>query len=321
MKLLNLVEEATQGMKKFIKKCDRNNPQAADTIRNLFKTVNKSPKFMLPDGGRLLNDNLKGIPESFHLPFPEIVIEYTVSDDPTGTNVFDQLKHKVDQVSSTKRIIYAKEDQDGTITIISILHLQEPTGPRWSVYPGVAVLIPITPEEREAKGEEPLAFFGEEVAGSPLEINYEYGIKLLEGYSDTVKMNLDNAQMTHMVESMRLDLHGEIHTLLEFVEALSCSNVRCAKFRSRVVSTTKLKDPYKDHVYNVLMVDSTPVGMSNSENTTSHTNHDGSRHPREHLRRGHIRRLQSGEKIWVQAHIVNPGVGGVVEKSYAVKAG
>ncbi len=45
----------------------------------------------------------------------------------------------------------------------------------------------------------------------------------------------------------------------------------------------------------------------------------GDRHsPREHLRRGHIRRLQDSRKIWVNAAIINAGVGTKIHKNYAV---
>lgn len=41
--------------------------------------------------------------------------------------------------------------------------------------------------------------------------------------------------------------------------------------------------------------------------------------PREHLRRGHIRRLPDGRKIWVQACVVGSRAVGVVRKTYAVE--
>lgn len=41
--------------------------------------------------------------------------------------------------------------------------------------------------------------------------------------------------------------------------------------------------------------------------------------PREHLRRGHIRRLPDGRKIWVQACVVGSRALGVVRKTYAVE--
>lgn len=43
------------------------------------------------------------------------------------------------------------------------------------------------------------------------------------------------------------------------------------------------------------------------------------RAPREHLRRGHVRRLESGAKVWINATVVNPGVGGKVTKDYSLR--
>ena len=43
--------------------------------------------------------------------------------------------------------------------------------------------------------------------------------------------------------------------------------------------------------------------------------------PRTHLRRGHIRRLRWGPKVWVNSCVVNPGAIGGVNKDYAVRFG
>jgi len=42
--------------------------------------------------------------------------------------------------------------------------------------------------------------------------------------------------------------------------------------------------------------------------------------PRVHLRRGHIRRLESGKHIWVNAHVVGNKENGMVHKDYRLKA-
>lgn len=43
--------------------------------------------------------------------------------------------------------------------------------------------------------------------------------------------------------------------------------------------------------------------------------------PYEHLRRGHVRRLPTGETTWVSNSVVNPGHPGKIVKTYRVKAG
>lgn len=41
--------------------------------------------------------------------------------------------------------------------------------------------------------------------------------------------------------------------------------------------------------------------------------------PRQHLRRGHIRRLQSGKRIWINAMVVGRTTTGIVDKEYKLK--
>jgi hypothetical protein len=43
------------------------------------------------------------------------------------------------------------------------------------------------------------------------------------------------------------------------------------------------------------------------------------RSPRQHLRRGHIRNLQSGKKVWVNATVVGSRDNGVINKAYGIK--
>lgn len=41
--------------------------------------------------------------------------------------------------------------------------------------------------------------------------------------------------------------------------------------------------------------------------------------PREHLRRGHIRRLEDGRKFWINAAVVAAGNGGKIHKDYGIR--
>lgn len=105
---------------------------------------------------------------------------------------------------------------------------------------------------------------------------------------------------------------GCIEAYLEFCEVLACSNV----------SHETIKAPYalnnarfkrgkillKD--YHILTI--------NGANPKASLQGDGSRQVRSHLRRGHIRRLQSGKRTWVNSCIVNGGAEGFVSKDYKV---
>ncbi len=110
------------------------------------------------------------------------------------------------------------------------------------------------------------------------------------------------------------DVSDEVHALLQFCNVINCSNVEL-----RVRPPVKLaqartkagKVPF--YTYKIL-------GISD-EQVPSHIAKDGTHTgPRQHLRRGHIRRLNEQQRaIWVRPHIVNPGSeAGIVVKDYSV---
>jgi hypothetical protein len=100
--------------------------------------------------------------------------------------------------------------------------------------------------------------------------------------------------------------------LLSLLNALACSNVRIERSEPRM-RRKKSASALPFDTYHVLTVG--PPGTGPHGSLTG-----GHRSPREHLRRGHIRRLEDGRRIWVNATVVAAGRGaGVVTKDYAVK--
>jgi hypothetical protein len=100
-----------------------------------------------------------------------------------------------------------------------------------------------------------------------------------------------------------------VAVMLMFLNALACSNVTSERLPLRKPSKTLGALPFDE--YHVLTI-AAPQGTHKGGVQGSH------RSPREHLRRGHIRRLQSGSKIWVNAAVINAGVGGKIRKQYAL---
>lgn len=105
-------------------------------------------------------------------------------------------------------------------------------------------------------------------------------------------------------------------SVLELVEALSCNNV-AAEVVERIdpaVNARRRRQGklplYETRVLVVKVGDvahaiGAPMGDRNG--------------PREHLRRGHVRRLPDGRKTWVQCCVVGSRALGVVRKTYAVE--
>ncbi len=100
--------------------------------------------------------------------------------------------------------------------------------------------------------------------------------------------------------------------LLSMLNALACSNVHIERSEPKK-SSKKIKSALPFDTYHILTID-VPGNSGGGMATGSH------RSPREHLRRGHIRRLGDGRRIWVNATVVAAGRGaGVVTKDYAIR--
>lgn len=109
------------------------------------------------------------------------------------------------------------------------------------------------------------------------------------------------------------DIHTEAERVLGFLNALQCVNVEIEKSEPRHPGK-KIKTALPFDTYHILTI-KRPATVAVHGGTGSH------RSPREHLRRGHIRRLGDGRKIWVNATVVAAGrSAGVVTKDYAMRA-
>lgn len=135
-------------------------------------------------------------------------------------------------------------------------------------------------------------------------------------YLDRSQKNIDGgpavlASATPDDETFR---HRELLVPLHFLNALSCSNVHVAKSEPKKAGK-KVKAALPFDTYHVLTIDVPGRAGERGGPTGPH------RAPREHLRRGHIRRLADGRRIWVNATVVAAGRGaGVVKKDYALRS-
>lgn len=131
----------------------------------------------------------------------------------------------------------------------------------------------------------------------------------LEGYLTRKLPGDHQITLYHMKGEGGRQMQLAAAVLLGFLNALSCSNVRVER-NDPPKPNAKLKKAIPFDSYHVLVLrGSQGMGALKSGDHRS---------PREHLRRGHIRRYESGMKVWVNATVVNAGVGGKVSKDYRV---
>jgi hypothetical protein len=119
-------------------------------------------------------------------------------------------------------------------------------------------------------------------------------------------------------EALRLQLHFVTlagGTVMEFLAALSCSNVSETTLpRPNPLSiagrqATKGRVPlYETKVLTIAPVEAPATSARGGTHNS----------PRAHLRRGHIRRLASGKSVWVNATVVGKKELGLIYKSYNV---
>lgn len=109
-----------------------------------------------------------------------------------------------------------------------------------------------------------------------------------------------------------IDFNDELGAILCFLNSLQCANVKIDHSAPKA-SGKKIKTAHAFDAYHFLTI------ARQSDSSPAKTGGPGGEHrsPREHLRRGHIRRLE-GRKIWVNAALVNAGSAGAIAKSYLV---
>jgi len=106
-------------------------------------------------------------------------------------------------------------------------------------------------------------------------------------------------------------------SLLEFLEALSCTNVEASIHQPASPKNAQRIKSHKLPIYEtkVLTIKAGKESLSSVGNGVKGSHQS----PRQHLRRGHIRRLEKGN-IWVNSCVVGSKENGVIDKQYKVTA-
>lgn len=109
------------------------------------------------------------------------------------------------------------------------------------------------------------------------------------------------------------DMMDEVGALFDFMNASRCSNVRVSRVDGSKIAVESGK-PLDFDEYYVLTIHSSQANATGAKGAGCH------RSPREHLRRGHIRRLSSGVRVWVNSTVVGAQNGaGKIFKTYRVQ--
>lgn len=297
MQALNYPTQALEGLEKFAKALFRSGAyEDVRRVKLICDTIHAATHFQIPDGGRILDDNLRGIrgqQMDIVLPFPEITVSFALP-----------ASHHKDipglPVIATRRMPIAFESGDN-VNMVSVYRADEVD--MWSVSP---VGIRFNRKNWEPTDQDIPGTFGTisdtmdagktpRFVGKPFIILESYVNELikLHGYDDAMRIAMDD--------------NADIGSIFELIEALSCKNVGHepiskveSKVNERRAKSGKLP-----------LFDIHTLTIEAPGRTGPRREHQGGTHasPREHRRRGHIRRMPNGEKKLIFPVIVNPGVG------------
>lgn len=274
-------------MKPFNFTTDYLESQSDNTKENnhvVSSKIKNAVKFMLPVGGLVLDTIGVDDPTHNFEKFEDIELkDYFSKIIPVLKLPYEVMNFEFFSKSGEKFIIHANQDNDdGSIYLIVFSYGN--VYPFWLTYP---YMFHITQEY--------------ELFTTSLDLNLKKSSKISDYFIDKLK---DYGFLVSYV-------------VLDFLSAINCNNIKkevilAPKF---INSKRKAKGKPLFSDYHVLTLD-----VSKTKIVNKGEKREGSHTPkRQHLRRGHIRVLPSGEQTWVRQCTVGNSENGFLNKDYWVK--
>ncbi len=305
--IYNFISSAIDDIVSNAKLCEIINENKSASMYTIIANLLREDaiKFALPDGGRLFESNQPfsvNDADLLHLPYPVIALEYSMSDAHSITIDQEELG-----CLAPKRICLAIDNPEVEgISVIPIWY--DENEQRWNTSFS-CVFIP------KKQDHDPKSLrYPADVQGKRSDLRVEIKPLIGEAWDRCVKdKGQEGAERIGW-----LDAKDEVNNLLSFLLALSCKNVSTrnnedVKTIDRVNAKRISKGKKPIFSYKILEI-SIPNEISKKNDTDAEKN--ARRSPRIHLRRGHIRRLVDGKRIWVNASVVGKKDKGIVHKDY-----
>jgi hypothetical protein len=238
--------------------------------------------FALPDGGLIFDGGSKGLyGVELNLPFDICTLEICTPE-------FDYGKKQV--------ILLIDDPKNEAIVIYQILSM-----PDNGEHIGTPLFLPNQAGARIYKTE----FI--DLVGDPK-------IEMLDWTGKCPGVN-DPNETSETITLCRSSISTAAKYVLEFLEAMSCKNVETVTYQKASPNNAQRIKSRKAPIYETKILSLVmPQKVTKGEKLFgTHAS------PRQHLRRGHIRRLDTGN-IWVNACVVGDASNGIINKQYKVSA-
>lgn len=326
--MLNYTAHAIEELKVQAGIIKQKMPLSGDAIYRFIDDIRASPKFILPDYGSLIY-NLYEMPEGIEmtrLPFSKIVLEVP----------YPSQNLKIDNIREcTKRLILAEEG----VCNFGLAGVTEsgPFTPTSGNEKPNCIKITVVAWYAEAKAWYPIMASGLVQIGTksqkaaettPEDDPYWENRKqtviipfMSEPFlEEVVDFFIRDKGLREYRLSVSNDIGIEISIVAEMLAVLNCRNVGteiiAPSEKQNKARRRSGKEPF--HEYHVLN-----VGGSNlyGRGSSSSWQIGDEYKVRQHLRRGHIRRLSDDHTVWVNQTVVAAGsIKGNVKKSYKIKS-
>ena len=308
-------------------------PESARVLRRLIEMLQGSVKFILPNCCNLIDpDEIRQAHlDLIRLPFPCVAFEAPWDKEKEGPEHIGDFK----QTPATKRIALCWEALPEYEVLPGLNNILEafpdsgvfvvpiywgPEFKKWTVAMG-GTFVPYGNELQDLTPDEVLPAMriahaakieAGQVKGNAKQFRAEPFYLLPEFFEQALSTYGDREKAYAQII---LDSHDETMVLVQACSVINCANVTTAEIAAPATLNKKRqangKQPF--FTYKVLQLSDERREVGKGGVGGSHAS------PRMHLRRGHLRRLES-KVIWVRPSMVNAGSNaGVVLKDYAVQ--
>ena len=266
----------------------------AATIARLGDQITAAQHFELPENGSLFDDELRGLSGlALRLPYPLITVEYIArtADD------------------FLRRVALAEEIERDDGLWVRITAFAK--GERWTPVP-VAIELPSKAWEDLSTPTAKLHELADDPdLCPPAPSRYQFRpVAILPVMLDGIAR--DSKETARVI----LSATAPAESVMEMLEALACANVR-AEVQERVDPAKNArriragKLPLWETKILTIVCPRGPIHRTGTASDRAS--------PRQHLRRGHIRHLADGRRIWIQPAIVGDPANGRIRKFYSVR--
>jgi hypothetical protein len=274
-----------------------NNVRANRFLDLLSAYIDQSEHFAMPDGGSILTIKDFGIihDSGFRIPYETITVEYASEDRRTKHLIIAremEINEALNSLIGEENHAYIKSSGSVCCTVITGL---SGVGNYWNINP-VGLVVP---QAQKEGGDNAI-----------VAIDFVWNTDILGGLA-AIGERSSQVFRDQCVEDMKENC---LFPICNLVQALTCTNVTTSKIQEENKKNEKRRKEGKLPFYETktLVIKTDRDGKSAiSKATSSH------RPPRQHLRRGHIRRLEN-KNVWVNACVVGDLSNGSLMKSYSV---